>query len=242
MKSPVVTYLFIDGIIFMCRQNNPLKKFWHDLRFTSIADILFHLLKTISMKKIYLLLGLISSQSFSQDFAKSNTNYTGINLTTQKNAIVESVPTTVLMKKNGEYVKAYLNNIPSSVMADFAKRYDEIDGVTWKIDDNDITGYFNNNGQKTVVSYKKNGQLVSTRKTHDGSALSKSIRSFIQSDINKGFTINMVTEVVGELVTLYEVNLVDQQQIHIVRISRNKDAEPEVTERISYTKIPVTSL
>ncbi len=194
------------------------------------------------MKKIFLLLGIISYQtSYCQDMAKTTVSFTNINATNDKEND-EISPNTILIKRNGQFIKTYLNNMPSAVMADFVKKFGDVDGVTWKIDDNDVNGYFSNNGQKIVVNYKKNGHLVSTRKTYAGNILPKNIRQYVQSELNKGYSINLVTEVVGELVTLYEVNLVNQNNISIVRLSRNKDAEPEVTERIFYTKVPAGAL
>src|ERR1700741_5083822 len=98
------------------------------------------------MKKIYFLLGLISYQGYSQDFANNTTTYDRTNISSEKKSI--DIQPTVLLNKNGSYVKAYLNNLPSAIMADFVKSYEDAEDVTWKIDDNDVTGYFTYKGQK----------------------------------------------------------------------------------------------
>jgi len=189
-----------------------------------VADILFHPFENYSMKKIYLLLGLVSYQSFSQDSQKSTQVYNEIALTAtiKKTPDNERMQSKVWLKKNGVFVKAYLNNIPSAVMADFIKRYTKVQYVNWKVDDDQVNGYFDYNNEKVAVTYKKNGYLLSTRKTYDSVNLSKSLRIYIQAELNKGFQINTITEVISGEVTLYEINLVDQQQICIVRLSKNK--------------------
>jgi len=187
------------------------------------------------MKKIYLLLGLVSTQCYSQDFVKN----TQAQSTFQINYNNEEPPeaTTVLLKRNGVYVPAYRNNIPSAVLADFTRKFEKADAVAWKVDDNEVNGNFKMEEQKISVTYKKNGQLISTRKIYDGKSLNNALQYYIQSDLKKGFAINLVTEYTSDGTTLYEINLQNQKQINIIRLSKNKDGAIELTERLSYFKV-----
>ncbi len=196
------------------------------------------------MKKIYLLLGLVSYQTFSQDSRKSIPGRNEITFTAAVDIVLpnDRLQSKVFLKKNGIYVQAYINNIPSAVMGDFIKKYEEVKTVSWKVDDNEVTGYFYSNNEKTVVTYKKNGHLVSTRKTYDSTRLTRSVKAFLQAEINKGFSTNLITEVVDDQMTLYEVNMVNQSQICVVRLSKTKNGELEVTEKVFYNKVSAEAI
>jgi hypothetical protein len=187
------------------------------------------------MKKICLLLGLVSAQCYSQDFVKTTQAHSSyqVNLNDNDNS---PDATTVLLKRNGVYVPAYRNNIPSAVLSDFTRKFENADAVSWKVDDNEVNGSFRLNNEKISVTYKKNGHLVSSRKTYDADKMNSALLYYVQSDIKKGFKINMVTEFTSDQTTLYEINLQNQKQINIVRLSKNKDGAIEVTERLSYFK------
>ncbi len=187
------------------------------------------------MKKIYFLLVLVSCRSFSQDAQISTTAYTTAGFVTTDKIIPEETSTVnVLLKKNGAYIRGYRNNIPSAILSDFTRKYESAENANWKVDDHEVTCIFNFNGQKIIVAYKKNGYLLSTRKTYDSSKLHKTIKPFIRSEMDKGYRISLVTEVVSDAVTLYEISLTGQSKICIVRVSRNKDGEPVLDEKIFY--------
>ena len=189
------------------------------------------------MKKIYLLLVLVSYKSFSQDYQNSTT-YTRLNLTitAEKTVPEETAPDKVLLKKNGVYIKAYRNNIPSAVLSDFTKKYEGAENVTWKVDEKEVTSCFTFKDQKIICTYKQNGHLLTTRKTYDSTKLTRRIKHFIQDELGKGYHINNITEVINEGLTQYEISLVNQFKICVVRISENKDAEPLLDEKTFYTK------
>ena len=192
------------------------------------------------MKKIYLLLGLVSGQALPQDSRKQTAGYNEITFsaTASTELLAERMQSTVLLKKNGEYVLAYINNIPSAVMADFIKRYEWVENISWKVDDSEVSGYFFSNSEKIIVRYKKNGHLISTRKTYDSTKLARSVNTFLHGEINKGFSIQFVTEVIDDQTTLYEINMVNQLQICVIRLSKAKNGELELTEKIFYNKVP----
>ncbi|HUR65758.1 MAG TPA: hypothetical protein VMZ03_05365 [Chitinophagaceae bacterium] len=188
------------------------------------------------MKRIFILMGLVCSYFFSQAQLSTAATFTETNFTDDR------VPGKIMFKKNGQYVKAYLNNVPSAVLADFTKRYEDPSIVSWVIDESDITGYFNLDKESVIVSYKKDGYLVSIRKTYDSTKLVKQVRDFLHDELKKGYLINLVTEIIINDGTLYEVTLLKQQQVFVITLSKKRNGDILVSDRLYYTQVAVKNI
>ena len=166
------------------------------------------------MKKVFLIIILLCSfQSYSQ------LSFNRIYEKSGKKELTGELGTKT------SYVKTYSNNLPVAVIADFFEKYPGVQDVAWFINEKNVTGYFQYKGQDITVSYKKDGFLLSTRKVYDRTRLSARISQYLEDEVGREYEVHMITELVKDDYTIYEVSLLSLQKLCIIQVCRNHDDE-----------------
>lgn len=97
--------------------------------------------------------------------------------------------------------------------------------VSWFVDGKDITGHFYNDNEYISVLYKKNGRHAFTRKVYDSTRLDQRLVTYLEEEAGKEFSVNLVTEIVKEEGTVYEISLTSHKQICLIQIFAGKGDE-----------------
>jgi len=126
------------------------------------------------------------------------------------------------LENKSSYVKAHVNNVPAHVMNSFLTRYPAAENVSWFVNNKEISAYFKTDGQDINVNFKKNGLLLSTRKTYDALLLDQRVREFLFHEMEPCYTFKYVTEVVHENEIVYEVSMETERDLCIVRVIDRK--------------------
>jgi hypothetical protein len=179
------------------------------------------------MNKIYFLLVLCTQQLFAQDYIDTK-NY-GLASPIEKHDFSPRI----YFKDGNNYRKAYLNNVPSDILGDFMRNYDGASDIIWIVEGQRLTAYFSYNNEKVILNYNK-GYLESSRKTYDGSFLSRQLGYFLRNDESSGFVPQLVTEVTSNGGTLYEVRMIRGNEYCVQRISRSQNGNFELLEKFYY--------
>ena len=117
----------------------------------------------------------------------------------------------VNIKKHSDvYTTGFINNVKTRVIRHFIKTFNNTTDVRWFIDEEGATAYFICNNEKVKVRYDKNGQHLSTRKTYDENKLDPLIAQWVKLEFGEEFVIYLVTEVIKDDNTIYEITLQNQ--------------------------------
>lgn len=131
----------------------------------------------------------------------------------------------VAVKKDKSFTEAYTNNIPAAVFADFIERYENPGAVSWIVDGNHITARFTRENEYIILWYNRNGSLLYTRKNYDSSKLDPDIGRFVRELIPHSYNFNLVTEIIKEKGTIYEISLVDARSTCILKVHKDMKTE-----------------
>jgi hypothetical protein len=143
----------------------------------------------------------------------------------------------VVIKKNNTYSQGYLNNIPAAVLAEFTKSYEGAKNVSWFVDEKATTVYFAHNDEISIVKYKQDGLVLLKRKTYSPLKIKPSLSTFIKEQMNNGdYEIRYVNESEKENIHHFEINLLLNQQWHILKILEDAKGQFEITGRVSFDK------
>ncbi|HEV7783656.1 MAG TPA: hypothetical protein VGO58_20435 [Chitinophagaceae bacterium] len=141
----------------------------------------------------------------------------------------------VKVRKDNSYKTAYINNVPMNVMKDFSARFGDQD-VSWFVEDKEVTGCFYEEDVYHIIYYKS-GRYLKTRSVYNGLRLATEIHDFLGRELGKEYKVNLVTEVKWEDQRVYEISLMDDKKICVVKIVvSNTDEELSIVEKTFLTK------
>src|SRR5688572_5911045 len=129
------------------------------------------------------------------------------------------------LKKNNLFISGFTNDINTNVYKTFIDMFGSVPGVYWFIEKMEITSYFILDSISVIGRYKKNGNLISIRKNYDASKLNLEITDFLKQELGTSFSVNLVTEILREDDTIYEISLQDKKRLCIVQLYKNKENE-----------------
>jgi hypothetical protein len=184
------------------------------------------------MNKIYFLLLFCAQHLFAQDYI--DTKSFALASPTEKHDLTPRI----YFKEGNSYRKAYLNNVPSEVLGEFMRNYDGASDIIWIVEGQRLTAYFSYNNEKVILNYNK-GYLESSRKTYDGSFLSRQVGYFLRNEERSGFVPELVTEVTSNGGTVIEVRMARGSEYCVQRISRSQNGNLELLEKFYYNDAPV---
>ena len=128
----------------------------------------------------------------------------------------------VKIKKNNVF-PGLINNVSTNVIRSFIDMFGCATEVNLFVNEQEATAYFICDNEAVTVRYKRDGNLISTRKVYEGSKLQPLIADFLSREIEKHFVINLVTELTMGDNTIYEISLQDQSHWCVLQIFRNDE-------------------
>lgn len=134
-------------------------------------------------------------------------------------------PVDVRIKKNNTFTAGIIINISAKILRDFMDMFDNPTDVHWFVDEKKVTAYFICDSENVTVRYKTNGHLISVRKTYEGNKLEPLVSDFLSREVEKGFIINLVTEVIMGDNTIYEISLQDEKHWCFLQVFQNSERE-----------------
>lgn len=131
----------------------------------------------------------------------------------------------VWLKKNNIFIDSFTNDININVYRTFIDMFGSVPDVYWFIERKEFTSYFILDSISVIGRYKKNGTLISIRKNYDATKLNPEIINFLKQELGTSFRINLVTEILREDETIYEISLQNEKNWCIVQLYKNKENE-----------------
>ena len=128
----------------------------------------------------------------------------------------------VRINKNNAF-PGLINNVSTNVIRSFIDMFGCATAVNLFVNEQEATAYFNCDNVAVTVRYKRDGNLISTRKVYDGSKLQPLVADFLSREIKKGFVINLVTELIMGDNTIYEISLQDLSQWCFIQVYKNNE-------------------
>jgi hypothetical protein len=165
------------------------------------------------MKYLYLMFAFATFQCYAQDDSKE------INAAEERLVTGNDKQFEVFIKKNNTYAPGYLNNIPAAVLSGLTTGYPQATNVSCFVDEKFSTLYFQSKQQTVIVKYTNDGATVWLRKTYSADQLDPRITAFLKDQISAAYQIKYITETSRDEIHHFEINLANEKQWMMVKLS-----------------------
>ena len=129
----------------------------------------------------------------------------------------------VQLRKGNRFTAGFINNVSATVIRDVKKKFENATSIRWFVNDNTVTGYFDNDNEKITVLYQSNGYCIATWKNYEGNKLDPKVVDVLNGELGTRFTIYLVTELIRDTDTIYTISLQDQEYWCSIQIFKNND-------------------
>jgi hypothetical protein len=129
----------------------------------------------------------------------------------------------VRLKKNNTFTAGFINNIRADIWRSFANRFNDSTDVHWFVNENEVTASFICDSENVMIKYKKDGSLIWTRKVYQSNKLDPLVTAFLDEEIEKRFIIYLVTEIIIDNNTIYEISLQHEKESCFLQILRDHE-------------------
>lgn len=106
-------------------------------------------------------------------------------------------------------------NISQEVLDAFNKTFENVKDVKWFVVEDGYTAAFEQNDVRTMITYNKNGNFLSSRRYYGKEKLPFNILLQL-SEKYKAKTIGIVTELVEHDSLIYSIDVEDEENIYVV--------------------------
>ena len=171
------------------------------------------------MKKIIFLLFLFSGK---HAIAQENQNISYVNTGNRHHGVVT-------LYSDETNMTGFINNVNPTAARNLLKTFTDANNILWKIDDQEITAYFKKDDVQVKVRYDKDGHRISTKRVYSENKLDHFISFLTKKELEKDFSIYLVTEISMGDKKFYEITLQNKLYWCVVRIVESKDGTLERT-------------
>lgn len=133
-------------------------------------------------------------------------------------------------------ISGFKNNISANVYRTFYEMFENTEIVSWRVDAKEVTAFFKRDSESVIARFKKNGYLISIRKVYGIARLDSLVKDFIYREVDKDFSINLVTESTNENHTVYEISLFEKNRFYIIQVDKKQDGTLSLISKTLLTR------